>query len=293
MKIEAALTYFNLNDGTPIYYQKYMPESPRAIIIFLHGFGDHVARYGSFTRYFVTRGYGVCLFDYRGHGRSGGRRTHVNKFYDYLYDISQFIEFIKSNSPDAPILLAGHGFGGQLAINFVVKYSKGVRGVILSAPSFGVKMEVPKWKLKLGTFAAKWLPIYRVPTNIDPAKLSDDPKIAEEYAKDPYIVRDISVRCGYEIYKNMELLMAMASRIHLPILLLHGSADRMTDPEATKRFFMRLPAINKKLKVYQGGGHEIFNDRDKNEAFQDISTWLEEQLNVEFKLAGAYGRRGV
>lgn len=289
--INATLQYLKISDGASLYYQKWMPVHPKAIIVFAHGLTDHVGRYGSFTRYFATRGYGVCLYDLRGHGKSGGRRTHVNRFYDYLYDLSQFLGFVKSNSPAAPIFLAGHSFGGQIVLNFIIRYAKEIRGVVALSPSIEMKLDIPSWKIRLGKFGAKWFPILRVGYNLDPNLLSHDKRVIEEYQQDPNVSRDITLRCGLEILKNTELVMALAGRIHLPILLMHGGSDKICDPEATKKFYMRVPVYNKQLKIYPGLYHELLNEEGRNQVFADMETWFENQLDIEFRLAGAGGRK--
>ena len=291
--VNAKLQYFKVSDGLQLYYHKWMPENPKAILIFVHGLGEHIGRYNPFTQYFVTRNYGVCLFDMRGHGQSGGRRTHVNRFYDYLYDLSQFIEFIRKSSPQAPIFLVGHSFGGQVVLNFIVRYAKGIRGVVALSPVIGIKLDIPKWKMKLGTMGAKWFPILRVGHTIDPLDLSRDQKIVENYRDDPNISKDITLKCGLEILRNTELVMALASRIYLPVLFMHGGSDKICDPEATKKFYMRVPVYNKELQIYPGMLHELLNEKDKGQVFVDMENWFENQLNVEFKLAGAGGRRGA
>lgn len=290
--VNATLQYFKVSDGTKLYYQRWMPVSPKAIIVFVHGLADHVGRYGSFTNYFATRGYGVCLFDMRGHGQSGGRRTHVSHFSDYLYDLSQFIEFIKKSSPAVPLFLVGHSFGGQIVLNFVVRYAKGIRGVVALSPCISIKVEIPKWKIKLGKMAAKWLPVIRMKNDINPELLSHDRAVVDGYINDINVSKDITLRLGHEIMKNAELVMAMASRIHVPALMMHGSSDEICDSEATRKFYMRIPVYNKELKIYPGLYHELLNETDKYNVFTDINAWFEKQLYDELRLAGNAGRKG-
>jgi len=285
--INAKLQYFSPKKGLNLYYQKWMPENPKAILIFVHGLSEHVGRYNTFTNYFTVRNYGVCMYDMRGHGKSTGRRTHVNRFYDYLYDLSQFIEFIKKESPNAPIFLVGHSLGGQIVLNFIVKFSKGVRGVVVLSPNIEHKLDLPKWKIRLGTLGAKWFPIIRVGNDIDPSCLTHDQKIVDSYANDDSIPKDLTLRCGYEIMKNSELVMALAARVHLPILLMHGGQDKLCDAEATKKFYMRVPVYSKRLKIYPNLYHELLNEREKGQILHDIDVWLEEQLAMEGRIAGS------
>lgn len=291
--VNATLQYFKVSDGTRLYYQKWMPPHPKAIIIFVHGLADHVGRYNCLINYFARRGFGICMFDLRGHGRSDGRRTHIDHFSDYLYDISQFIEFIKKGSPHAPIFLMGHSFGGQLVLNFVVKYSKALRGIVVLSPCIDIKVNIPKWKVRLGEWGSRWFPTFRVKNNIDPRLLSHDEGIVNEYVNDKNVRKDITLRCGYEIMKNAELVMAIASRIHLPVMMMHGSEDGICGVDATKKFFARIPVANKQLKIYHGYYHELLNESVRDDILKEIELWIEGQLDAELKLAGVAGRRGA
>lgn len=283
--VNATLQYMKTSDGQRLYYQKWMPEDPKAIIIFVHGLSEHSGRYEAFTRFFVANNYGVCLFDLRGHGKSDGRRTHINRFYDYLYDTSQFIEFIKKRSPQAPIFLVGHSMGGQIVLNFIVRYSKGVRGIVVLSPHIESMTQIPSWKWKAGKMLASCLPSIRVRSKVNPEDLSHDQKVVENYKTDPNVTRDITLRLGYEIKNNAELVMAMAGRIHLPVLMMHGSADKICSPDATKRFFMRVPVYNKELKIYSGMYHELLNDTDKYQVMKDMEKWLDEQCATDVGIA--------
>lgn len=290
--INAKLEYFKVSGGVDLYFQRWMPESPKAILIFVHGLSEHVGRYNAFRRFFNSKDYGVCLYDMRGHGKSGGRKTHVNKFYEYLYDLAEFIEFVRKTSPNAPIFLVGHSLGGQIILNFVVKYAKAIRGAVVLSPNIRISLTLPKWKTRIGEIGAKWFPTIRIKNNIDPATLTHDANIVEKYKNDENIRKDITLRCGYEIVKNTELVMALASRIHVPIMLLHGGSDTLCDPDATRKFFMRVSVPSKRLKIYPGLYHELLNEVERDQVLMDMETWVEQQLDVEYRLAGSGGRKG-
>ena len=135
MNLDARLKYFATSDKIKLYYELCVPDVPKAIIIFVHGLGDHIGRYPEFAKYLIHNGYGTCFYDQRGHGRSSGRRAHCKSFNDYLRDLSQIADMAHEHYPNVPMFLIGHSFGGQVAINFVARYSKGLRGVILLSPN--------------------------------------------------------------------------------------------------------------------------------------------------------------
>lgn len=265
-------------DGNRLYYQKWIPEDPKAIIVFVHGLTGHVGRYSHFSKYFTKRRYGVCMFDLRGHGKSTGRMTHIKSFDEYVDDTAEVLEFVRFSLPEVPIFLVGHSMGGQIILNYIVRHSNGIRGVVTLSPNIEAKVDMPEWKVRLGKLGAKYLPILRVSCNVDPEALTHDRKVIDGYLADLNIRRDVTLKCGLEILKNSELMMAMAPRVHTPILMMHGSDDKICDPEKTKKFFMGIPGYNKTLKLYPGLYHELLNETEKDRIFADIETWVASEL---------------
>lgn len=247
----------------------------------VHGLAEHSGRYGPFVRHCVANGYGVALYDQRGHGQSEGPRGHFDHVQDLLSDLAQFVQFTKESHPGVPVILVGHSFGGQLALNFVVRYAKGLRGLIVSSPNIGIKMKLAWWKRLLGDYAYRVAPRMRVGNNIDPRWLSSDPEVVRAFEQDPRICRTLTLHAAREILRNLDVVMALASRIHIPSLFLHAGDDRICDPEATRRFFRRVPVTRKRLKIYDGFQHEIFNEVQRAAVFADLDEWLAELLQVE------------
>jgi acylglycerol lipase len=277
----AVLSRFRAVAGHEIYYEHWIPDHPKAIIVFVHGISEHTGRYGPFIRHFVDRGYGVAVYDQRGHGQSGGKRGHIDHFQDLLGDLAQFIQRTREAYPRIPMFLMGHSFGGQVALNFVVRYSKGLRGIIVSSPNIGLKFPIPFWKRWLVDHGHRVAPYIRVSQRLDPKHLSHDEAITTAYANDPRVLRGLTLQMSAEVIRNLDLMMALASRIHIPALFLHAGDDKICDPEATRRFYRRIPVMRKAMKVYDGMRHEILNEIDRAQVFADIEHWLESMLRDE------------
>ncbi len=281
MTSRARLATFQTTTGLSLYYEWWRPHEPKGVLVVVHGIGEHSGRYGPFIRHFFERGYAIALYDQRGHGQSEGERGHIEHIQDLLGDLADFVELTKRGFPQVPMFLVGHSFGGQIALNFAVRYSKGLRGLILSSPNIGLKLDVGKWRLRLSEALARWFPRMRMGQEIQGQFLSHDETVAAAYAVDPRVTRRFTMHAVMQVLHNLDLVMALASRIHLPSLFLHAGADHICDPEATRQFYRRIPVGRKRLKVYEGLYHELFNEIGKEAVFQDIEQWLAELLGEE------------
>ncbi|MBI2346843.1 MAG: alpha/beta fold hydrolase [Deltaproteobacteria bacterium] len=175
--MDAQLTFFSPIDGVRLYYEWWMPPSPKAILVVVHGVGEHSGRYGPLLRYFGERGFGLAIYDQRGHGHSSGRRGHVEHFQDLLGDLAHFVQMLRERYPAVPLFLVGHSLGGQVVLNFVVRYAKGLRGIVCSSPSVQLAVPVRSWKQRLIQTMYRWVPTARVGQQIRAEDLSHDPEV--------------------------------------------------------------------------------------------------------------------
>lgn len=291
--MDATISYFSTSDGLKLFYQFWVPDAPKAVLVLVHGMGDHSGRYGPFVRYFVERGFAVAAYDQRGHGRSEGERGHADQFQDFLQDLAQFIQMTKARFPKLPLFLIGHSFGGQVAINFIVRYAKGLRGVVLSSPNVALKLEVPNWKKKVADWAQNSMGHMRLTHPLNAKMLSHDPDVVKAYEEDPLVFHHVTARMGALMMHNLDIIMAMALRVHVPILFLQAGDDVICSPEGTKSFFQRVPIVKKQLKLYDGMYHELFNETHRETVFADVDTWLNEQLKEEGQWLRPYSARST
>jgi len=265
MSINASLKYFQADDGLALYYQHWIPQEPKSLLVFVHDLEDQVEHHGSFVRHFVNQNYAVALYDQRGHGKSEGKRGDTAKFGSYVRDLSSFIHLSKGAvPPNTPIYLVGQGFGAQIIINLLVPswhvVSWGgqnpgrIDGFVTISATIEPIKRIPLWKIKL---------IERLGATYD-----------------ALVNSSISLRLRKELEENSQLIMAMASRIQLPALLLHGKEDPISSPQGTKQFFMRLPSNGKKLQLYDGCLRNLTGTVDQDRVYHDIESWLNETLTI-------------
>jgi alpha-beta hydrolase superfamily lysophospholipase len=274
----SASGFFPARDGLQLYHEVFRPPASsgggRARLVIVHGYAEHSGRYLETVRYLAGQGYEVLVFDYRGHGQAGGRRGHIDRFDEYLADLDCALDVAGFRDGAVPLFLLGHSQGGLIAIRFVQRHDKGLRGLVLASPFLGLRMKVPRPKVLLGRAASRVWPRLTLPSGIDPAALSHDASVVEAYRRDRLVHRVATARWFTEATQAQADALAWASNVKLPVLLLHGADDAVADPLATEELAGRLGHTDRTLKLYPGAFHELFNDLGREQVLADLNSWI-------------------
>jgi len=261
-------------DGLRLYLRRHEPASSRGEILIVHGFGEHSGRYAGLTNHLVDRNYAVTAYDHRGHGLSDGLPGHVESFAEYDEDLTRMLKSVRSRSQVKPLFLIGHSMGGLIALRHAARNSSTLSGAIISAPLIEVAVPVPAHKLMIARVGARMAPRMRLDNEIDPSNLSRDPEVGRAYAADPLVNRKVSAKWFAEATRAMQEVVEWAPRIATPLLVMHGTDDRLASVDATRRLFERVTSEDKELVVYPGYYHELFNEPEKQEVFERVTDWL-------------------
>ena len=258
-----------------LYYQCWLPDgSPKAVLLVAHGLAEHSGRYKNLVNYFVPKGYAVYALDHRGHGKSEGTRSYVDRFSDYLTDLKTFFDKVRKEHRDAKIFLVGHSMGGTIATAYAIEHQKELAGLILSGSSLVATASVSPALLAIAGIVAALLPKMGV-TVLDASTISRDKAVVDAYVNDPLVYRGkVSARMGAELAKMWKQLPERMPEIKLPILIMHGSADQLSDPAGSKLLYERAGSKDKTLKLYDGFYHEIFNEPEHKQVMADVEAWL-------------------
>ena len=268
--------FLSSKDGTQLYYRAIPHESAAATLVFVHGFGEHCTRYDHVQRWFHSQGYDVIAFDYRGHGKAQGRRSYVERFRDYLDDLDCVIRFVLSRiGDDQGLFLVGHSHGGLISSSYALDKPEGIDGVVLSNPYFGLKVAVNPAKIALAKLMANLWPTLTLPTGLPPEHLSTDQRVGDDYTKDPLVNKIATARWFVEATEQQKYVLKNAGRLKLPILLLQAGDDRIADGDVSQAFIAAVGSTDKEVKWYDGMYHEIFNESDKEQVFDDLNRWLQ------------------
>ncbi len=265
--------------GFELFEQSWAPESPRAVVVLVHGFGEHSARHASAALHLARRGYAVQSFDLRGHGRSQGKRCFVRAFEEYLDDTEALLRRAKRRWSGKPVFLVAQSLGGLIALLCVVDGRCELSGLILSAPAVKLGRDYSAFKigasLALGG-ALPHLPLFRLKSR----SICRDPAVVRAYEEDELVYHGRTpARTASEIVRAIRRLQASVERIHTPLLVMHGSRDQVADIDGSKEFFERASSSDKSLRVYDGLWHEIMHEPESAVVLQEMSSWLDERTS--------------
>jgi alpha-beta hydrolase superfamily lysophospholipase len=264
--------------GLLLFRRTWRPAAPpRAVLLNLHGLGDHSGLYGALGDRMVACGFAVHALDLRGNGRSPGKRGHVDAWSDYREDLRRFVELVRREEPGRPLFLLGNSLGGLIAIDYALHYPEGLRGIIAAAPPLG-RLSVPPVLLALGRVVSRIWPTFSLETGMDLSGLARDPAVVAELLADPLFHRQGSARLSTEVQAAIARVQSRAAEFLLPLLVLHGSKDRMVPPDGSRVFVARVVHPDKRLIEYPEGYHVLFADSDREQVLADLVHWIEQHL---------------
>ncbi|MBN1316810.1 MAG: lysophospholipase [Anaerolineales bacterium] len=269
---------FKAVDGLELFYQSWKPEKGKAAVAIVHGFGEHSGRYSNVVEHLVGKGYDVHAFDLRGHGRSPGKRGHINAWSEYRNDVKSFVEMLAAQKPGQPLFLMGHSLGGLVVLEHLLRSPDGLQGVIASGPTVA-QTGVSPLIVALSSILSRIVPAMTINTGLDATAVSRDPEVVEAYRSDPLVHSFGSPRLGAEMQKAMAWTMQHAKEWKTPLLVLYGSADRLVPPEAVRAFYKQVPIADKERIEYEGGFHEPHNDIIHQQVTADLERWLSQHLD--------------
>ncbi|MGD0352793.1 MAG: lysophospholipase [Dehalococcoidia bacterium] len=265
--------------GLKLYYQYWLPDKkPKAVLLVAHGLAEHSGRYKNLVDYFVPKGYAVYALDHRGHGKSEGTRSYVDNFNDYLIDLKTFFDMVRKDNKNARIFLFGHSLGGTIATAYAVEHQEDLAGLILSGSSLVPTTSVSPALLAMAGIVSALLPKMGV-TVLDASFISRDKAVVDAYVNDPLVFRGkVPARTGAELARMWKQLPEQMPRIKLPVLIMHGFADQLSDPRGSKLLFERVGSKDKTLKLYDNCYHEICNEPEREQVFVDMEAWLTKHI---------------
>jgi len=265
-------------DGLDLYGQAWLTEKKaKALIVIVHGLGEHSARYAHVAQAFTDNNFNVYAFDQRGHGKSGGKRGHTPSAKCLLDDITIVIQYAQNETgKDLPTFLYGHSLGGLEVLYYGLDEKTKLAGIISTAPTLDMS-STNKFKIMLARLLNSIMPALALANGLDVEGLSRDPKVVADYIADPLVHDRVSARLGLFIIEGGAYMLAHADKWHLPLLLMHGTKDRICNYKGSEAFATVVKG-DVTLKSWEGFFHEIHNEPQKEEVFQTIVNWIKSQL---------------
>ena len=297
-----------LQDVT-LYGDKYIPASvAKGTIEIIHGMAEHRKRYDAFASFLATQGYITYIYDQRGHGETAGSIENVG----YMSDIDNFkvlvddarivSEYIKAENPNLPIFVFGHSMGSFITQRFSELYGKTINGAILCGSNYtksglysiGILIAKIITKAKGRTYHSKFVTDLSFGSYNKPFKpnrtdfdwLSVNTENVDKYIADEYCGTMFSVSYFLDLLRGFKDISSSYEVISpdLPMYLISGSDDPVGNmskgviklEKALKKNFIK----DVSMKLYQGKRHEILNEDNKEEVYEDVLNWINKHNNI-------------
>ncbi|KAH1067415.1 hypothetical protein J1N35_032402 [Gossypium stocksii] len=255
----------------------------KGILIIIHGLNEHSGRYAQFAKQLISCNFGVYAMDWIGHGGSDGLHGYVPSLDHVVADTGAFLEKIKSENPGVPCFLFGHSTGGAVVLKAAShpRIEGMLEGVVLTSPALRVKPAhpivgaiAPLFSLVAPKLQFKGANKKGIPVSRDPAAL------LAKYSDPLVYTGPIRARTGHEILRISSYLMRNFKSVTVPFFVLHGTADKVTDPLASQDFYNEASSTFKDIKLYEGFLHDLLFEPEREEIGQDIINWMEKRLGT-------------
>jgi alpha-beta hydrolase superfamily lysophospholipase len=291
--------------------------APRAVVVLVHGVGEHSGRYLNLMRPLVADGFAIYAYDQRGHGRSPGPRVHIERWSQYRDDLAAFVALVAAREPGAPLVLYGHSMGSLVVLDYLVEGPgatgdeggraavteatggdrteaadpAGTRPRLVGAVVSGVALQPAgvgrPYQVAMAKALSRIAPRLVVDLGIKPAALTRDPEGFMAAIGDPLLTSKATVRWGAESLAALRRIRAGLSRIELPLLALHGGDDPLNRPAGASELLQAVRSTDTTLRVYPGARHEPHNDACHAQVAADVSAWLGRIATLEPAPRGA------
>lgn len=273
---------FTTPDDINIHTIHWLPEGPpKAVVFIIHGLAEHSGRYQHVAHYLTGRGYAVYSLDHRGHGRSGGERAYFASMDQAVDDLEIYFNQVTAHHPHARIFVLGHSLGSLLGLVLALRRQAEMSGFISSGTPLAADLEASPLLKFIGRVLIPIAPKLHLQP-LDPKTVSRDPAVVTAYQEDPLVYhRRVRVIMGMGIAQTSEMARERLIELRVPLLILHGSADKLTPESGSQLLFERAGSPDKNIKVYPGLYHEILNEPEQNTVLADITTWLDERSTTD------------
>ena len=268
-------------DGVELPLYRWPATAPmRATVALLHGLAEHAGRYAALAARLNGAGIELVAIDLRGHGYAPGKRAYVKRFDDYLLDAQALLDAAAQSC--APLFLMGHSMGGAVAALYAIERlntsGRRLHGLILSSPALAPGRDVPRWMLKLSQVISRLYPSFPA-MKIDAALLSRLQPVVNANRNDPLVHHGaIPARTGAELLLAMARIERGRAGLRVPLLVYHGTADKLTEPDGSREFAQHAGSPDKTLTLYEDSYHETMNDLDRDRVIGALIDWIEQRL---------------
>jgi len=269
-------SFLKTSDHLTLFTQSWVPDDkPKAIVLIVHGYGEHSTRYTHVADALVKANYAVCTLDHRGHGKSEGLQAYFASLQDAVKDLRTYFETIQRQYPGQKIFVYGHSMGSIISLAFTLQYQKDIAGLIITGTAITGEETVPAPLIAIGQFLQRFIPTFPLLPALGLDELASDLSVGEVYGKDPLVYRGKwRVGMGIGLIVAGRDLQKQIPNLTLPLLIMHGEEDKITPISGSHLVRDKAQSTDKTFKSFPGMRHEIHNDRSSAEVIDTMIQWL-------------------
>jgi alpha-beta hydrolase superfamily lysophospholipase len=265
--------------GVRIVYDVWTPQAPpRAVVVLSHGLGEYARRYDHVAQCFGDAGLVTYALDHRGHGRSGGKRMLVRDISEYTADFDTLVGIATREHHGLKCIVLGHSMGGGIVFAYGVERPDNYDMMVLSGPAVAAQELVSPLMLVAAKVLGVLVPGLPV-QELDVEAISRDPAVVAAYNDDPLVYHGkVPAGVGRALLQVGETMPQRAPALTAPLLVVHGSDDRLVPVDGSRRLVECVGSTDVELKVYPGLFHEVFNEPERAQVLGDVVSWISQRL---------------
>jgi alpha-beta hydrolase superfamily lysophospholipase len=267
-------------EGTQFFAQGWNPPQTKAVVCIVHGFAEHSSRFAHVAERLGREGYAVLAFDQFGHGKTEGPRGYSPSLDASLDSIKVILDEAETRFPGVPKFLYGHSMGGNMVLNYILRRKPAIKGAIATAPWMLLGFDPPAFKMFLARIMKNIYPKFAEKADLDTSFLSRDKEEVRKYETDPLVHNTARAGTFFETYNAGKWAMEHSSELTLPLIILHGTSDKLIAHKGSENFVANAPKNLITFKSLEGYYHEIHNEpaAERERVFLDIIGWLNSKL---------------
>lgn len=272
-------SYLNNDQNFRFFVREYMPDSdPKGLILLLHGLSDNGGRFKLVAESFVKEGFIFVAPDLRGNGKTDGKKGHFDSVDQMMTDTNFLLQDCKNSHPGIPVMLYSQSMGGNLAINFALRFPGKINCVVASSPWLRLTKPPSALVQWAASMLIKMFPDLTIPNGLNANDLCHDEAACKAYSTDPLNHGKVSLSTFFNIKNSGEWAIQNVSTLKIPLLLMHGDSDPITSFAASEQLHQNANSFLTFLP-FKGLFHELHNEPDHKEAIVDEAVkWVKSQV---------------
>ncbi|MDO9264775.1 MAG: alpha/beta fold hydrolase, partial [Desulfosalsimonadaceae bacterium] len=270
---ETRMDVLKTKDGLNFDIHIWEPETPKAVLMALHGGLAHAGDYVTPALYFKEKGIATVAYDLRGHKQE---KTYIDSFDLFLEDTNDFLGWTKNAYPGIPIFVMGHSMGGLIATHFGIRYAADdsrIKGYVLSSPYYENAIKVSPVMIPLVKIFGKIIPRAVIPGPDLTELLTHDEAITKRHRRDEESgvrSKKPTMRFGAELLKAQKWVKENFSSWQHPTFAVIAGADQVADYTESERQFKSMDPKRITYLFHKDNFHENFNEINRKETFGKI-----------------------